>query len=59
MNTQEIPVYEDVEFKPAVRGDRMLRSEAARSRRREKKLVRETRVLNEWARTRRAKKKKS
>ena len=58
MNTQEIPVYEDVEFKPASRGDRMLRSEAARERRRGLKHVRETRVLNEWARARRAKKKK-
>jgi len=58
MNTQEIPVYEDVEFKPASRGDRMLRSEAARERRRGLKRVRENRVLNEWARARRARKKK-
>jgi len=58
MNTQEIPVYENVEFKPASRGHRMLRSEAARMRRRELKRVRENRVLNEWAKARRARKKK-
>jgi hypothetical protein len=55
---QAIPVYEDVEVKPVVRGERMLRSEAARTRRRELKTVRENRVINEWARARRAKKKK-
>lgn len=55
---QAIPVYEDVELKPTVRGERMLRSEAARTRRKELKTVREKRVINEWARARRAKKKK-
>ena len=59
MTTQDIPVYDNVELKPAIRGNRMLRSEAARGRRRELKRVRENRVLNEWARARRAKKKKS
>ena len=58
MDTQ-IPVYDDVDLKPTVRGERMLRSEAARGRRRSLKRVRENRVLNEWARARRAKKKKS
>ena len=58
MTTRDIPVYEDVEFKPASRGHRMLRSEAARTRRRELKRVRENKVLNEWARARRARKRK-
>lgn len=59
MDTQELPVYDDVDFKPGVRGERMLRSEAARTRRKTLKIVRESRVLNEWAKARRAKKKKS
>jgi len=54
----EIPVYEDVETKPVLRGNRMLRSEAARSRRRKAKQVIETRVTNEWAKVHRMKKKK-
>ena len=59
MDTQELPVYDDVDFKPVVRGERMLRSEAARTRRKALKAVRESRVLNQWAKARRAKKKKS
>lgn len=59
MTTQELPVYDDVELKPLVRGERMIRSEAARQRRKGLKVVRENRVLNEWARARRARKKRS
>lgn len=49
--------YEDVEFKDLKKADRMLRSEAARQRRKELKQVRETRTLNEWAKARRERKK--
>lgn len=48
--------YEDVEFKDLKKADRMLRSEAARQRRKELKQVRETRILNEWAKARRERK---
>lgn len=54
----DIPVYEDVETKPVLRGNRMLRSESARMRRRKNKRVIETRIMNEWAKTHRAKRKK-
>ena len=55
---ETLPVYDDVELKPALRGKRMLRSEAARGRRRKAKKVIETRVTNEWAKVHRMKKKK-
>jgi len=49
--------YEDIEFKDYKKASRMLRSKAARMRRKETKLVREARLLNEWARARRERKK--
>ncbi len=52
---QEI-TFEDIEFKNMNKAKRMLRSETARSRRRETKQVRETRLLNAWAKARRKKK---
>ena len=54
---EEVP-FEDIEFKDKAKAERMLRSEAARARRKEIKQVRETKVVNEWARIHRAKKKK-
>jgi hypothetical protein len=59
MSTQELPVYEEVELKPLDRGERIMRSEKARARRKGLKTVREQKVLNEWARARRAKKKRN
>lgn len=58
MSTEEIQVHEEVELKPLARGNRMLRSEAARAKRKGLKFIREQRVLNEWARARREKKKR-
>ena len=53
---QENVSYEDVEFKDYKKSDRMLRSEAARARRKETKQIREQRVVNEWAKARRERK---
>lgn len=53
---QEQVTYEEVEFKDYKKSDRMLRSEAARQRRRETKHIREMRVVNEWAKARRERK---
>lgn len=55
---QEQPAFEEIETKSYKRAERMLRSEAARQRRKELKEVRETRILNEWAKQRRARKSK-
>jgi len=57
---EEEVTYEDdsIELKDMSKAERMLRSEAARQRRKEIKLVREMKVTNEWARIHRAKKKK-
>jgi hypothetical protein len=55
---QEQPAFEEIETKSYKRAERMLRSEAARQRRKELKEVRETRILNEWAKQRRARKAK-
>lgn len=57
METQ-IPVFDDIETKPIKRGERLLRSESARHRRRKTKQVIETRMLNEWAQLHRKKKQK-
>lgn len=46
-----------IEIKDMKKADRMLRSEAARHRRKELKMVREMKVVNEWAKARRARKK--
>lgn len=48
----------EIETKDMRKADRMLRSEAARNRRREMKQVREMKIINEWARLHRAKKAK-
>jgi hypothetical protein len=53
---QENVAYEDVEFKDLKKADRMLRSESARQRRKEAKQIRETKVVNEWAKARRERK---
>jgi hypothetical protein len=50
--------YEDIESKERKRAMRMLRSETARRRRRVTKQVRETRLLNEYARQRRIRKRR-
>lgn len=50
-------VIEPILTKPDTRGKRMLRSERARSHRKLIKDVRETRILNEWAKNRRIRKK--
>jgi hypothetical protein len=53
---QENVAYEDVQFKDYKKSDRMLRSEAARSRRKETKQIREARVMAQWAKARRERK---
>ena len=50
--------FEEIETKPRKRADRMLRSESARRRRKSLKTVKETRILNEWAKARRERKRK-
>lgn len=55
---QNLTAYDEIEFKDRKRADRMLRSEAARRRRKSLKNVREVRVSNEWARNRRLRKRK-
>ena len=53
---QENVSYEDIEFKDYKESDRMLRSEAARARRKETKQIREQRVMAQWAKARRERK---
>ena len=53
---QENVSYEDIEFKDYKRSDRMLRSEAARARRKETKHIREQRTMAQWAKARRERK---
>lgn len=55
---EEVTYEEEIESKDMSKAERMLRSEAARARRKNVKLVREMKVTNEWARIHRAKKKK-
>ena len=50
---QENTAYEEIEFKDYKKADRMLRSESARSRRREVKSVIEMKMENEWGKARR------
>ena len=54
MQTQ--PALEEIETKSFKKAERMLRSESARQRRKQLKEVRETKILNEWAKQRRARK---
>ena len=53
---KENVTYEDVEFKDVKKADRMLRSAAARARRKVTKQIREMKLFNEWARARRERK---
>lgn len=53
---QENVSYEDIEFKDYKKSDRMLRSEAARARRKETKNIREQRTMAQWAKARRERK---
>lgn len=53
---QEQTAFEEIETKSFKKAERMLRSEAARQRRKELKEVREARLLNEWAKARRQRK---
>ena len=55
---QNLDAYDEIEFKDRKRADRMLRSEGARRRRKTVKGVRETKVLNEYARNRRLRKRR-
>lgn len=55
---QNLIAYDEIEFKDRKKADRMLRSESARRRRRVTKNVRETRIINQWAKARRARKNK-
>jgi hypothetical protein len=50
---QETVAYEEIEFKDIKKAERILRSEAARTRRKELKLVKDVREENEWAKQRR------
>ena len=50
-------VFEDLELiKNTAKANRLLRSESARAKRKELKNIRETKILNEWARQRRERK---
>ena len=50
--------YDINELKDHKKADRMLRSEAARARRKETKHIREMKIVNEWAKNRRDRHKK-
>lgn len=54
----DVTEEESILQKDMRKANRMSRSEAARNRRRELRQVRETKILNEWARLHRAKKAK-
>lgn len=53
---QEQTAFDEIETKSFKKAERMLRSEAARQRRKHLKEVREARLLNEWAKARRQRK---
>jgi len=55
---QNETAFDEIETKPRKRAERMLRSDSARRRRKALKVVKETRILNEWAKARRARKRK-
>lgn len=55
-NMQEETVHEEIPVKDYKKADRMLRSEAARARRKSIKETIETKILHEWAKARREKK---
>jgi hypothetical protein len=50
-------MFEELELiKNTAKANRLLRSESARAKRKELKQIRETRILNEWAKQRRERK---
>jgi hypothetical protein len=51
-------VFEEIVVKDLARADRMLRSESARRRRKTGKQIRETKIVNQWAKSRRQRKRK-
>jgi hypothetical protein len=53
---QEQIASDEIETKSFKKAERMLRSDSARQRRKQLKEVRETKLLNEWAKQRRARK---
>lgn len=58
---EETVVFEELEvikqrIKNTAKANRLLRSEAARAKRKELKQIRETKILNEWAKQRRERK---
>lgn len=53
---KENVTYEEVENKNYKRADRMLRSAAARARRKVTKQIKEMKLFNEWAHARRERK---
>jgi hypothetical protein len=53
---QEPTALEEIETKSFKKAERMLKSDSARQRRKQLKEVRETKILNEWAKQRRARK---
>lgn len=55
-NMQEETVHEEIPVKDYKKADRMLKSEAARARRKSIKETIETKILHEWAKARREKK---
>lgn len=61
MQDQEQVTHEDINInfnKGVTKADRMLRSDAARARRKELKQIREMKIVNEWAKARRERKAK-
>ena len=55
---QQQTTFEDVTVKDMTRANRMLRSRGARTRRKNLKEVRETRMINQFAKQRRLRKRK-
>jgi hypothetical protein len=53
---QEQNALEEIETKSFKKAERMLKSDSARQRRKQLKEVREIKLLNEWAKQRRARK---
>jgi hypothetical protein len=52
----DMTAYEEIETKDYAKAMRMARSQSARQRRKETKQIRETKVVNEWAKARRERK---
>jgi hypothetical protein len=57
MQVEEQTTLEELELlKNTAKANRLLRSESARAKRKELKQIRETKILNEWAKQRRERK---